>query len=134
MGINHDKLVLDWKQHLSGSTSAANTCANVTEESEGDDGDSQEKEDHSDNEFEVVPEAGQECELPTDRTVSLIGDNLDKGIKPRDMRISNQVQSLHLFHSCATVNRVKTLHLDDETSAGDLANVPISAFLPSCSY
>ena len=89
MGINHDKLVLDWKQHLSGSTSAANPGANVMEGTGGDSNDDPEKEDHSDDDSEVVPEASKECELPTDRTVSLIGDNLDKGIKPRDMRISN---------------------------------------------
>lgn len=77
MGINHDKAVLDWRQHISGSTSP---CANVTEESGGDNNDDQDQEHHSDNDSEVVPEASEECGLPTYRTVSLIGDNLDKGI------------------------------------------------------
>ena len=130
MGINH-KAVLDWRHHLSGSTSAAIPSANVTEESGGDNNDDQVQEDHSDNDSEVVPEASKECRLPNDKTVSLIGDNLDKGIKPRDMRISNQVQSLHLFHSCAAVSQLETLHLDDETLASHLDNVPVSAFLPS---
>ena len=79
----------------------------------------------------MIPKAGKEIALRTDRTVSLIGDNFDTNIIPRDMRIDHQKTSLHLFHSCATVGRVETLHLDDLNPSGDLPNLPISAFLPS---
>ena len=71
-----------------------------------------------DSDIELIPgaAAGEECGLPTDHTLIIIGDNCDKNIKPRDMRSNNQVKSLHLFHSIATTSRVETLHLDDEQS------------------
>lgn len=88
-----------------------------------------EEEDHSDD--EVILEAGNECDLQTNRTISIVGDNFDTSIKPRDMRIDRQTKSLHLFHVCAAVARVSTLHLDDQKSLGDLQKVPLSAYLPS---
>ena len=86
-----------------------------------------------DSDVELIPgaAAGEECGLPTDRTLIIIGDNWDKNIKPRDMRSNNQVKSLHLFHSIATTSRVETLHLDDEQSIGSIRSLPISEFLPS---
>ena len=80
---------------------------------------------------DCVPGTDKECGLPTDHTVAIIGDNWDTNIKPRDMRSNNQVKSLHLFHTVATVSRVKTLHLDDEQSIGSVRSLPISDFLPS---
>lgn len=79
------------------------------------DSNEKESEDHNeqgdDSEGEIVPKASNDCCIGTDRTVSFIGDNFDRSINPRDMRINHQVQSLHLFHLCAAVNRVGTSHL-----------------------
>ena len=47
------------------------------------------------------------------------------------MRMNNQVKSLHLFHSTATVSRIETLHLDDKKFMGNIQDIPISKFLPS---
>lgn len=69
--------------------------------------------------------------IPTNRTVSIIGDNIDKNVNPRYMRIDNQVKSLHYFHSVAVVSRVPTWHLDDTNLLADLSKVSISKFLPS---
>ena len=124
MGINHDKKVLDWTREVS-CLSEVDTDDTGCDESI----DSGNDEAESDN--EVVPNAGEECDLPTDRAVVIIGDNWDKNIKPRDMRMNNQVKSLHLFHSVATVSRIETLHLDDKQSIGNVNDIPISCFLPS---
>ena len=53
--------------------------------------------DHRDLDVEIIPGAGEECDLPADHAVIIIGDNWEKNIKPRDMRSNNQVKSPHLF-------------------------------------
>ena len=42
-------------------------------------------------------------------TFKIIGDNLDKNVKPRDMRIDFQTRSLHYFHACAVQDRIDLL-------------------------
>ena len=61
----------------------------------------------------------------------VVGDNIDKRIVPRNMRVEHQVQSLHYFHAYAALNRVKTLHLDDSKQIGDIKRLPLSTFLLS---
>ncbi len=139
MGINHDKTVQDWTDHLSGTISqqpslSLNISSLVIEPTPNDENDDevvpQAEQDRSDD--EVVPQTvTAENKIPIDKTVSIIGDNLDKNINPWDIRVSNQVKSIHHFHSVATVGRVKTLSLDDEKPIGDIRKVPVSAFLPS---
>lgn len=125
MCINHDKLVRDWASNNSNEKSQPDQS-----ETEYDD-DMQSDADDSDG--EVIPEASDDNAISTNMTVSIIGDNLDKNINPRDMRINNQVQSLHLFHSVATVSRVRTLHLDDKDPVGDLNKLSVAELLPSAS-
>ena len=36
----------------------------------------------------------------------LVGDNIDKVVKPRHMRIDHQAKSLHYFHSYAVKDRI----------------------------
>lgn len=121
MGLNHDKSIKNWASHLS-EVPRLNPPIALENESTS-------SEDDGDN--EVVPNARDDADLPVDKTISIIGDNFDTSIRPRDMRIDHQVKSLHLFHSVAIVSQIKTLHLDDRTAIGDLCEVPVSAFLPS---
>ena len=141
MGVNHDKLVLDWTKSVSSYTSNEETdtetgCAScdITDGNDDDDIDDDIDVDDIDvDDIDVIPEAGEEeCDIPTDRSLFIIGDNWDKNIKPRaDMRMNNQVKSLHLFHSIAAVSRIETLHLDDIQSIGSVKDIPVSDFLPS---
>ena len=61
----------------------------------------------------------------------IVGDNIDKRIAPRNMRVDHQVQSLHYFHAYAALNRIETLHLDDTCPHGDIEQLPLSTFLLS---
>ena len=61
----------------------------------------------------------------------IVGDNIDKRVTPRTMRVENQVQSLHYFHAFAALSRVETLHLDDTKPIGDVKDLPLSTFLLS---
>lgn len=135
MGIDHDKVILDWTRNLTCSSSTE-ACSSSAEEVDMD-RDCFSCDDHVDNaddnesDVDIVPDASKECALPTDRAIIIIGDNWDKNVKPRNMRINNQVKSLHYFHSIATVSRVETLHLNDSQSLGNVREIPISDFLPT---
>jgi L1 cell adhesion molecule like protein len=61
----------------------------------------------------------------------IVGDNIDKRVNPRDMRIDRQAQSLHYFHSYAVRNRVPSSHLDGTHAQCDIKRLPISTFLPT---
>ena len=61
----------------------------------------------------------------------LVGDNLDKTIKPRDMRVDHLPQSLHYFNVYAVLDRVDFSSLSCDTSIIDEAKIDINNFLPS---
>lgn len=62
----------------------------------------------------------------------LVGDNVDKNVSPRDMRVDNQVKSLHYFHSYAVRDRIGLDHLScDGDHVGDIRTLPASAVLPT---
>ncbi len=61
----------------------------------------------------------------------IVGDNLDKNVKPRDMRIDHQVKSMHWFHSYAVSDRVEIGDLCGDGHIGDVTTLPISAVLPT---
>jgi len=44
----------------------------------------------------------------------LVGDNVDKDVKPRHMRINHQTKSLHYFNVLAVQDRIPTFHLSEE--------------------
>ena len=46
----------------------------------------------------------------------IVGDNLDKTVKPRHMRSDNQNKSLHYFHSMAVKDRIDFSSLSDTPS------------------
>ena len=60
----------------------------------------------------------------------LIGDNIDKTIKPRDMRVDHQSQSLHYFNMYAVQDRVDLSHLSNESRIIDPDEIDFSKFLP----
>ena len=61
----------------------------------------------------------------------LVGDNVDTNVSPRNMRIDNQVKSLHYFHSYATHDRIDFSDLSTEGTVGEIASLPLSTFVPS---
>ena len=63
----------------------------------------------------------------------LVGDNLDKTIKPRDMRVDNSSQSLHYFNIYSVLDRIDFRSLSCDTSVLDMAEVDTNQFLPSAS-
>ena len=64
-------------------------------------------------------------------TFKLVGDNIDKTVKPRDMRIDNQTQSLHYFHAYAVKDRIDVSHMEDQPSLPSLESVDIATILPT---
>ena len=50
------------------------------------------------------------------------------------MIVDHQAKSLQYFHSFAATNRIPTNHLDDTQSRRDIADLPVSAFLPTPAY
>ena len=61
----------------------------------------------------------------------LVGDNIDKRVNPREMRVDRQVQSLHYFHTYAARSRCESTHLEDSKPIGEISKLPLSAFLPT---
>ena len=92
MSIGHNNLVLDWRDSFSAKN--GNSSTNTSMAGENDCGSAEpcarEADYEVQSETELIPEAGKESALRTDRTASLIGDNFDTSIAPRDMRIDSQ--------------------------------------------
>ena len=64
-------------------------------------------------------------------TFKIVGDNIDKEVKPRDMRSDYQAHSLHYFHSYAVHDRVNMDRFDDTVCAPDMSAVSLELLLPS---
>ena len=64
-------------------------------------------------------------------TFTIIGDNGDQNIKPRDMWFDKQVTSIHAFHMYAAKDYVDGSSLPDDKPVRDLEAVPISTFMSS---
>ena len=88
---------------------------------------------HLDNEVSsegtvsIPPSSDRDDTAPTDLEewcgFCLVGDNIDKTIGPRDMRLNNQSKSLHYFHVYAVKDRVDVRHLSPSVtmlSPGDM--------------
>lgn len=70
-----------------------------------------------------------EPELPTYR---LVGDNLDKNVRPRDMRVDHQTRSMHCFHTYGVRDRVDISSLSSETRLPDDVDlIQLDNLLPS---
>ena len=64
-------------------------------------------------------------------TSKLVGDNVDKNIKPQDMRIDNQTKSLHYFHLYDVRDRIDLTEYGDEEPTPDISSVSVDSILPS---
>lgn len=64
-------------------------------------------------------------------TFKLVGDNIDKHVKPREMRVDIQAQSLHFFNIYAVRDRVDVSHLPDAPALPDPDAINVEAVLPS---
>ena len=52
-------------------------------------------------------------------------------ISPCDMRVGNQVKSLHYFHSYAVHDRIDVSDLSDDQPKNDIQSLPVTTFVPS---
>ena len=58
----------------------------------------------------------------------LIGDNIDKNVKPRNMTSDNQTVSLHYFHSYSVLDRVNLHHKSSIASTINIERLITNAF------
>lgn len=61
----------------------------------------------------------------------IVGDNIDKTVRPRHQTLEKRTQSLHYFHSYAVKDRIDMRDLSDTKPALDLTTLPFTMFLPS---
>ena len=59
----------------------------------------------------------------------LVGDNIDKDVKPRHMRLNHQTTSLHYFNTFAVQDRISTFNLPEQHTSHP--SLSIHDFLPS---
>lgn len=62
----------------------------------------------------------------------VVGDNFDKNIKARDVRLDHQNRSVHNFQSYSSLNRVD-ISSASRSSDININKIPVSSFLPSIS-
>ena len=60
----------------------------------------------------------------------IVGDNVDKTVKPRDMRSDRQARSLHYFHLYAVRDRIDASHLSEEPRLVE-PDAPVEELLPT---
>ncbi len=80
---------------------------------------------------ETVNEAGSTATAPKWVGFRIVGDNIDKNIKPRDMRLDHQTQSLHYFNSFALQDRIDLSPYSDSPRRINPVELDPSVFLPS---
>lgn len=64
-------------------------------------------------------------------TFKIVGDNIDKSIRPREETSDNHLQSLHYFHSYAVLDRCDMSALEDDPSAFHANIADVSCVLPT---
>lgn len=78
---------------------------------------------------DVHQEDGQQLQPPMATATQplygycIIGDNIDKNVRPRHQTLSSQTRSLHMFHAYAALDRIDLLGLSDQPPPLD---VPVS--------
>ena len=65
-------------------------------------------------------------------TYKLVGDNIDKNVKPREMRSNVQTRSLHYFHTYAVRDRVDMSQYSSNSGNVDFGNIHLQEVLPTC--
>ena len=61
----------------------------------------------------------------------IVGDNIDKNVSPRYMRIDNQVKSLHYWHSYAVHDRIDVGGLSGDGHVKDINSLDVSDVFPT---
>lgn len=61
----------------------------------------------------------------------LVGDNVDKNVKPRNMHSDRQTQSLHFFNVYAVADRIDLSHKSNNVALVDYDEVDLSKLLPT---
>ena len=61
----------------------------------------------------------------------LVGDNIDKTVRPRHMRVDHQNLSLHYFHVYAVQDRISFQHLSSTPMLVTLEDIDVNKFLPN---
>ena len=61
----------------------------------------------------------------------LVGDNLDKNVKPRDMRSDHQTESFHFFNTLAVKDRISLAHHSSSATIVNPDTVDLDQYLPS---
>ena len=62
---------------------------------------------------------------------AIVGDNVDKTVKPRDMRLSHKSSSLHYFHVYAVNDRIDFEGLNYNATLIDTTKIDTTLFLPT---
>ena len=60
----------------------------------------------------------------------IVGDNLDKTVRPRQQKFDKCTKSLHYFNSMAILDRVDMSKLSDERSAFNYSSFSLESLLP----
>ena len=63
--------------------------------------------------------------------VKVVGDNIDKNVRPRHQTIEKQTQSLHYFNCYACLDRIDLSGLSDHAPTVDVKSIDIKVVLPS---
>lgn len=61
----------------------------------------------------------------------IVGDNIDKYVKPREMRLDAQAKSLNFFNYYAVKCRIDASNLDDKPSLPDFSSFQMDKLLPT---
>lgn len=68
---------------------------------------------------------------PKISTYKLVGDNIDKTVRPRHMRSDNQVRSLHYFHLYGVRDRIDLSDFEDKPSCLSAEDIDVTTVLPT---
>ena len=85
----------------------------------------------------VTPSTTQESTGQRDKKsstkhgVKIVGDNIDKNVRPRHQTMEKQTQSLHYFNCFACLDRVDLSGLSDNAPTVDVKSIDMDAVLPS---
>ena len=79
---------------------------------------------------DVVSSAHATLQIHTP-SFKLVGDNVDKTVRPREETLETHSKSLHYFHSFAVRDRCDITGLADEPSLPDMDNINVDLVLPT---
>ena len=68
---------------------------------------------------------------PSLLTYHIVGDNIDKNIKPRNMTSDHQTRSLHYFHAYAVRDRIDLSSFSSDQPVPDMGQMNFDSLLPS---